>query len=100
MQIANADEDGIQQALCHAYEDKTLRGRKLLTVRRMIERVKPTASVHTGVRRKNDRLQSAEGAGARISAGGRSAEAVGKEVATDRASSALHRVCAKEDLPG
>ncbi len=32
MQISNADEDGIQQALCDAYEDQTLRGRKLLTV--------------------------------------------------------------------
>ncbi len=38
MQIASADEDGIQQALCQAYEDQTLRGRKLLTVRRIRSR--------------------------------------------------------------
>ncbi len=37
MQIANTDEDGIQRALCQAYEDKTLRGRKLLAVRRIIQ---------------------------------------------------------------
>lgn len=37
MQISESDETGIQQALCDAYEDKTLRGRKLLTVRRIIE---------------------------------------------------------------
>lgn len=62
MQIANTDEDGIQRALCQAYEDKTLRGRKLLAVRRIIEaRTANGKSTHQGVRRKVDRLQSAEG---------------------------------------
>ena len=44
MQIANADEAGIQQALCDAYEDKTLRGRKLLTVGASSTRAKPKGS--------------------------------------------------------
>ena len=62
MQIANTDEDGIQRALCQAYEDKTLRGRKLLAVRRIIEaRTANGKSTNQGVRRKIDRLQSAEG---------------------------------------
>jgi ParB family chromosome partitioning protein len=62
MQIANTDEDGIQRALCQAYEDKTLRGRKLLAVRRIIEaRTANGKSPKPGVRRKVDRLQSAEG---------------------------------------
>ena len=62
MQIANTDEDGIQRALCQAYEDKTLRGRKLLAVRRIIEaRTSNGKSTNQGVRRKVDRLQSAEG---------------------------------------
>ena len=61
MQIANADEDGIQRALCEAYEDKTLRGRKLLTVRRIIEARKTNGKTCTsGVRRRNDRPQTAE----------------------------------------
>jgi ParB family transcriptional regulator, chromosome partitioning protein len=62
MQIANTDEDGIQRALCQAYEDKTLRGRNLLAVRRIIEaRTTNGKSTNQGVRRKVDRLQSAEG---------------------------------------
>jgi len=61
MQISTADEDGIQQALCQAYEDKTLRGRRLLTVRRIIELRKSNGKRSTpGVRRRNDRLQSAD----------------------------------------
>ncbi len=61
MQIADADEEGIQRALCQAYEDKTLRGRKLLTVRRIIELRKANGRRATpGVRRRNDGLQSAE----------------------------------------
>jgi ParB family chromosome partitioning protein len=61
MQIANADEDGIQRALCQAYEDKTLRGRKLLTVRRIIDLRKANGKRSTpGVRRRNNGLQSAE----------------------------------------
>jgi ParB family chromosome partitioning protein len=62
MQISSTDEDGIQRALCQAYEDKTLRGRKLLAVRRIIEaRTASGKSTHQGVRRKVDHLQSAEG---------------------------------------
>jgi ParB family chromosome partitioning protein len=62
MQIANTDEDGIQRALCQAYEDKTLRGHKLLTVRRIIEaRTANGKSSNQGARRKVDRPQSAEG---------------------------------------
>jgi ParB family chromosome partitioning protein len=61
MQIADADEDGIQRALCQAYEDKTLRGRKLLTVRRIIELRKANGKLsNQGVRRRNDGLQSAQ----------------------------------------
>ena len=61
MQIANADEDGIQRALCEAYEDKTLRGRKLLTVRRIIEARKTNGKTcASGIRRRNDRPQTAE----------------------------------------
>ena len=61
MQIANADEEGIQQALCQAYEEKTLRGRRLLTVRRIIELRKTNGKrSNPGVRRRNDRVQSAE----------------------------------------
>ena len=61
MQIADADEEGIQRALCQAYEEKTLRGRKLLTVRRIIELRKANGKRATpGVRRRNDGLQSAE----------------------------------------
>lgn len=61
MQIANADEDGIQRALCQAYEDKSLRGRKLLTVRRIIESRKANGKNFNGSpRRRIDRAQSAE----------------------------------------
>ena len=61
MQIANADEEGIQRALCQAYEDKSLRGRKLLTVRRIIEMRKANGKRCVGgMRRRNDVLQSAE----------------------------------------
>jgi ParB family transcriptional regulator, chromosome partitioning protein len=61
IQIANADEEGIQQALCQAYEDKTLRGRKLLTVRKIVEFRKTNGKRATsGVRKKFDRVQSAD----------------------------------------
>lgn len=61
MQIANTDEEGIQKALHQAYEDKTLRGRKLLTVRRIIEMRNANGKSFTpGVRRKTDGLNSAE----------------------------------------
>jgi ParB family transcriptional regulator, chromosome partitioning protein len=62
MQIASADEEGIQKALHQAYEDKTLRGRKLLTVRRIVEMRKNHGKSFgpSGVRRRNNGLQSAE----------------------------------------
>jgi ParB family chromosome partitioning protein len=61
MQIADADEAGIQQALCDAYEDKTLRGQKLLTVRRLIEQRKQSGKrFKIGIHRKTDRAPSAE----------------------------------------
>jgi ParB family chromosome partitioning protein len=61
MQIANADDDGIQNALCQAYEDKTLRGRRLLTVRRIIELRKANGkSTNPGFRRRHERAPSAE----------------------------------------
>ncbi len=61
MQIANTDEEGIQKALHQAYEDKTLRGRKLLTVRRIVELRKNNGkSFSHGPRRRNNGLQSAE----------------------------------------
>lgn len=54
MQIADADEEGIQKALLQAYEEKTLRGRKLLTVRRIIELRKAKGKRATpGVRRRS-----------------------------------------------
>lgn len=61
MQIAESDEEGIQKALCEAYEDKSLRGRKLFTVRRLIETRKAKGKRYSpGVRSKNGRLTSAE----------------------------------------
>lgn len=61
MQIANSDEAGIQQALCDAYEGKTLRGRKLLTVRRIVEQRKANGKrFNKGAHRKADSFVSAE----------------------------------------
>jgi ParB family chromosome partitioning protein len=62
MQIASADDDGVQKALHQAYEDKTLRGRKLLTVRRIVEMRKNHGKSFSppGARRRNNGLQSAE----------------------------------------
>jgi ParB family transcriptional regulator, chromosome partitioning protein len=61
MQIASTDEEGIQKALHQAYEEKTLRGRKLLTVRRIVEMRKNNGkSFGHGPRRRNNGLQSAE----------------------------------------
>lgn len=61
MQIASADEEGIQQALHQAYEDKTLRGRRLLTVRRIIEMRKAHGKkFNPGVRRRTTPVESAE----------------------------------------
>jgi ParB family chromosome partitioning protein len=62
MQIADTDEEGVQKALCQAYEEKTLRGRKLLTVRRIIEMRKASGKrSNSGPRRKSEQLRSAEG---------------------------------------
>jgi ParB family chromosome partitioning protein len=59
MLIATTDEEGIQKALHQAYEDKTLRGRKLLTVRRVIELRKANGKrTNQGTRRRMDNLQS------------------------------------------
>lgn len=61
MQIADADEAGIQQALYDAYEDKSLRGRRLLTVRRIIEQRKAGGKrFRQGAHRRAERLPSAE----------------------------------------
>lgn len=60
-QIANADEAGIQQALCEAYEDHNLRGRKLLLVRRIIERRNTKGNCFApGAYSKSDPPRSAE----------------------------------------
>lgn len=62
MQISEADEEGIQNALRQAYEEKSLRGRKLLTVRRIIEmRQARGKNALSGPRRKSEQLRSAEG---------------------------------------
>jgi ParB family chromosome partitioning protein len=61
MEISNTDEEGIQKALHQAYEEKTLRGRKLLTVRRIIELRKANGKrTMPGNRRKSSGLQSAD----------------------------------------
>lgn len=61
IQISNSDEAGIQQVMCEAYEDKTLRGAKLLTARRLVEQRKTSGKLFkTGVHRKTDRAPSAE----------------------------------------
>ncbi len=63
IQRANADEAGIQKALHQAYEEKSLRGRKFLTVRRLIElrKAKGKSSSNQGFRRRSAGLQSAGG---------------------------------------
>ena len=61
MQIASTDEEGIQQALLQAYEEKTLRGRRLLTVRRIIELRKTNGKRSTPGRRRNAPMQSSVG---------------------------------------
>lgn len=61
MKIADADEAGVQQALCEAYEDKSLRGRRLLTVRHLIEQRNTSGKrFEKSVRKKLDRVPSAE----------------------------------------
>jgi ParB family chromosome partitioning protein len=61
VRIANSDEAGIQKVLCEAYEDRTLRGRKLFTVRRIIELRKTKGKgFMPGVLGKNESSPSAE----------------------------------------
>jgi ParB family transcriptional regulator, chromosome partitioning protein len=61
IQIANADEADLQKILCEGYEDKTLRGRKLLRVRRIIELRKAKGKRFSpGVHRKHAHLPSAD----------------------------------------
>jgi ParB family transcriptional regulator, chromosome partitioning protein len=61
MQISSADEQGLQQALCQAYEEKSLRGRKLITVRRIIELRKTNGKqCDSGRRKRIDPTQSPE----------------------------------------
>jgi ParB family chromosome partitioning protein len=61
MQISTSDDAGIQQALCDAYENKTLRGRKLLTVRKIIEQRKTKGKkLNQGHKPKEDRAPTAE----------------------------------------
>lgn len=61
MQISNSDDAGIQQALCDAYENKTLRGRKLLTVRKIIEQRKTKGKrLNQGSKPKEERAPTAE----------------------------------------
>jgi ParB family chromosome partitioning protein len=61
IKIADADESGIQRALCQAYEDKSLRGAKLQTVRRIVDQRKTKGKQLTrGPRRRNNSIPSAE----------------------------------------
>lgn len=61
IQIADADQEGLQRVLCQAYEDKTLRGRKLLTVRRLIEMRKANGKeTRPGTRRRHEGLTTAD----------------------------------------
>jgi len=61
MEIATADEAGVQRILCDAYEGKTLRGRKLQTVRRLIEQRRVHGKrFRTDLRKGNERVSSAD----------------------------------------
>ena len=61
MQISNSDDEGIQQALCDAYESKTLRGRKLQTVRKIIQQRKTNGKkFQPGHRSKEERVPTAD----------------------------------------
>ena len=61
IKIAGSDEEGLQKALCQAYEEKTLRGRKLLTVRRIIESRRTNGKLLSQKgRRKTGSKQSAD----------------------------------------
>ena len=60
MQISSSDEDGIQRALCEAYEDQSLRGRKLQIIRRVIEQRKAKGKRLTQGLKSRTRLPTAE----------------------------------------
>jgi ParB family transcriptional regulator, chromosome partitioning protein len=61
MEIATADEAGVQRILCDAYEGKTLRGRKLQTVRRLIEQRRVHGKrFRTEMRKVQERISSAD----------------------------------------
>jgi ParB family transcriptional regulator, chromosome partitioning protein len=61
MQIARADEAGLQKLLCEGYTDKSLRGHKLLQLRRIIELRKARGKrFMQGAHRKSATVQSAE----------------------------------------
>jgi ParB family transcriptional regulator, chromosome partitioning protein len=61
MEIATADEAGVQRILCDAYEGKTLRGRKLQTVRRLIEQRRVHGKrFRTEMRKGQERISSAD----------------------------------------
>lgn len=60
MQISNSDEDGIQRALCEAYEDQALRGRKLHMIRRIIEQRKVKGKRFNLGRLRHARVPTAE----------------------------------------
>jgi ParB family chromosome partitioning protein len=60
MQISNSNEDGIQRALCEAYEDQSLRGRKLQMIRRVIEQRKAKGKRLTQGLKSRTRLPTAE----------------------------------------
>ena len=59
--ISRADEAGLQKILCEGYKDKSLRGHKLLRVRRVIELRKARGKRYTqGAHRKSVNVPSAE----------------------------------------
>jgi ParB family chromosome partitioning protein len=61
IEISGSDEEGIQRALCEAYEDRALRGRKLHVIRRVIEQRKVKGKrFQLGSRSRHARLPTAE----------------------------------------
>ena len=59
IEVSNADEAGVQRALCEAYEDQTLRGKKLFLVRRIIDQRKTSGKRLEGnAKSKSDRPAS------------------------------------------
>ena len=61
MQIASADEEGVQRILCEAYEGETLRGKKLQIVRRLIEQRRIRGKrIAQGSRKPGEHISSAE----------------------------------------